>query len=190
MDKKAENILIKYKNKKAAVFIDDANMFHAQREIGWYIDWKKFKYFLEDNFKVKFIRYYRGIYPKSEKIEQKVKQKHENYAKILKRLGIDVVQRFLKKIYLDKEKTKFIYKCDFDAEIGYDIALNLEEIDLVILVSGDSDFTCFSNKLLKQKKNFLIMCFNYKAPWEFRRIHHIFLEDIKESIIFQKKTRP
>lgn len=187
MNKKAEIILRKYKGKQVGVFIDDANMFHTQREVGWFIDWQKFRGFLDKNFKVKFVKYYRGVYPGGEKISEEVEERHRRYGQILERTGFEVIHRVLKKIYLDKTKTKFIYKCDFDAEVGFDVALNLRLVDLVILVSGDSDFVCLSNKLATQKKSFLMVCFDYKAPWEVRRIHHLFLEDIKEKIIFAKR---
>lgn len=156
VNKKVEKILQKYKNKRAGVFIDDANMFHTQREVGWKIDWRKFKLFLEKNFKIKFIKYYRGVYPEATKIPLRVRTDHCRYAQILKNVGFEVIHRNLKKIYTNKKKTKFIYKCDFDAEIGFDVALNLKTIDLVILVSGDSDFVCLSNKLSAQGKNFLM----------------------------------
>lgn len=186
MNSKVVRILRKYKGKKAGVFIDDANMFHTQREVGWQVDWRKFKIFLEEKFKVKFIKYYRGVYPKNEKITKNIREKHQLYVRILRRVGFEVVHRNLKKIYINKKKTKFIYRCDFDAEIGFDIAENLKLVDLVILVSGDSDFVCLARKLVDQNKNFLMICFNFKAPWEIRRIHHLFLEDIKEQVVLTK----
>lgn len=188
MDKKAEKILRKHKGKRAGVFIDDANMFHTQREVGLKIDWRKFKKFLEKNFKVQFIKYYRGVYPRNEKIPKKVKENHQYYGQVLKRIGFEVIHRNLKKIYIDKKRTKFIFKCDFDGEMGFDIAKNLKAIDLVILVSGDSDFAFLAHKLQLDKKNFLVICFQFKAPWEFYRVSHIFLEEIKEEVLDKKNT--
>lgn len=189
MNKKIEGILKKYKNRRAGVFIDDANMFHTQREAGWMIDWRKFKQFLEENFKVKFIKYYRGVYSKNEKIPKKVKEKHQRYGRILRRIGFEVIHRNLKKIYLDKKKTKFVYKCDFDAEIGFDIAINLKKIDLIILVSGDSDFAYLAKKLPEFNKVFLVVCFKFKAPWEFYRLSHIFFEEIEEVRLIKNTPR-
>jgi len=187
VDKKAERILRKYKGKRAGVFIDDANMFHSQRRVKWLVDWKKFKAFLEANFKVKFIRYYRGRYSRKERISEDVRREHNHYAQILKRVGFEVIHRDLKKIYANKSQNNFFYKCDFDAEIGFDIAANLKKIDLVILVSGDSDFVSLSRKLREQDKSFLMICFEHNAPWEVRKIHHLFLEDIKENIVLAKQ---
>lgn len=188
MNKKAEIILRKYKGKRAGVFIDDANMFHSQKRVGWKIDWKKLKTLLETNFKVKFIKYYRGRYSPQEKISKEIRNKHNHYGKILKRVGFEVIHRNLKKIYKDKQKEKFFYKCDFDAEIGFDIAVNLKKIDLVILVSGDSDFASLANKLRENKKSFLIVCFKYNSPWEFYRLSHIFFEEIEEVKLEKKKS--
>ncbi len=190
MNKKAERILRKYKNKRAGIFIDDANMFHSQRRVGWFIDWRKFKKFLEENFKVQFIRYYRGVYSKNEKIPKKIRENHQRYGQILKRIGFEIVIRSLKKIYIDKRKTKFLYKCDFDAEIGFDIATYLKKINLIILVSGDSDFASLSDKLREKRKNFLIVCFRFNAPWEFYRLSHIFFEELEEVRLDKNKKTP
>jgi len=76
MVKKAERVLRRYKGKKVGVFIDDANMFHSQRRVGWLIDWDKFKDFLKENFKVKFIKYYRGRYSRREEIAKSIRDKH------------------------------------------------------------------------------------------------------------------
>lgn len=189
MKVKAEKILRKYKNKRVGVFIDDANMFHAQREVGWVIDWKKFKNFLEANFRVKFIRHYIGIYPEGNGA-QKSRKKNELFAKNLQKIGLKVVKKPLKKIYLDRAKTKFKYKCDFDAEIGFDIGINVSSFDLAIVVSGDSDFIGLARRLPEYRKHFLMICFKFKAPWEVYKIHHFFVEDIKDLIEkTQKKPR-
>lgn len=189
MNKKAEIILRKYKGKQVGVFIDDANMFHTQREAEWLIDWRKFKQILDGNFKVKFIKYYRGVYPRGAKTLKKIKEKHQRYGRLLKRIGFEVIHRDLKKIYLNKKKKKFIYKCDFDGEMGFDIAAALKEIDLVVLVSGDSDFAFLTKKLQEFNKAFLVICFEFKAPWEFYRLTHIFFEEIEEVRLIKNTPR-
>ena len=172
MNRKAKKILDRYRGKRAGVFIDDANMFHAQREAGWFIDWERFKNFLEANFKVKFIKHY-----------------NELFAKNLQRIGLEVIKKPLKKIYLDHTKTKFKYKCDFDAEIGFDIGINASKFDLAIIVSGDSDFVCLARRLPEYRKHFLMVCFKFKAPWEVYRIHHLFVEHIRHLIEKEKEKK-
>jgi len=191
VNKKAAKILQKYQGKRAGIFIDDANMFHAQKRVRWQIDWKKFKEFLEENFKVKFIKYYRGVYSKKEKVDKRIREKHNQYSRIIKRIGFELIKRPLKKIYTNKKQNKFKYKCDFDAEIGFDIAANLNKVDLIIVVSGDSDFASLSQKIVNSKKHYLMICFRKRAPWEIYRISHIFFEEIREEVEkLNKKTPP
>lgn len=83
---------------------------------------------------------------------------------------------------MDDKKEEFKNKCNCDVEIVFDIARNIDKIDIVIVMSGDSDFLEAKNFCLENGKQFLIMCFEKRAPWEFRRIHHIFLEDIENFI--------
>jgi uncharacterized LabA/DUF88 family protein len=155
-------------------------MFHSQKRVGWLIDWGRFKDLFEKKFKVKFIKYYRGRYSRREKIAKKIRDKHNHYGEILRRVGFEVIHRDLKKIYKNKKREEFFYKCDFDAEIGFDIASAIKKVDLVVLVSGDSDFASLSIKLQENKKSFLVICFKFNAPWEFFRLSHIFFEEIGE----------
>lgn len=150
MDKKVEKILQRYKGKKIGVFIDDANMFHSQKRAGWSVDWKRFRDFLGENFNIKFIKYYRGIYSRNEKISKKIIENHRRYGQILRRRGFEIIHRNLKKIYVDK---KYLNK-------------RLEELN----------------------KNFLVVCFEYNAPWEFFRLTHIFFEEIEEEVRLIKNT--
>jgi len=45
---------------KVKVYIDGANVFYAQKKMGWVLDWKKIKSFLNDNYEVAEFRYYQG----------------------------------------------------------------------------------------------------------------------------------
>lgn len=188
MTPKVKEILEKFKGKKAVVFIDDANIFHLQQETNIRIGWKALKIFFQNYFQVLSINYYRGYYPKSEIILPETLLKHKKFDEILEKIDFKIIGRPLKKIFTDSKKSKYIYKCDFDGEIGYDIAENLAKSDLIILLSGDSDFTFLADKLNRQNKKLLIVCFRYKAPWEFLRLTHIFFEEIQNEVGY-KNTR-
>lgn len=88
----------------------------------------------------------------------------------------------LKKIWLDKEKTKFDYKCNFDVEIALDVARNMDKIDLVMIGSGDSDFLEVKKFTFEHQKGFLVLCFEKGVAWEVRKNYHVFLEDLQEFI--------
>jgi uncharacterized LabA/DUF88 family protein len=178
MNDKVRQVLEKTKGKKIGVFIDDANIFHSQKEIGWKINWASFRSFLSKYYEIAFVNFYRGKYPINFKISQKIKNNHQKFVQILQKNKFQVIERDLKKIYIDKSQKKFIFKCDFDGEIGYDVASLGSKYDIAVIVSGDSDFTFLKDKPIK----ILFFCFDYKAPWEIRRLPHIFFEEIETSI--------
>jgi uncharacterized LabA/DUF88 family protein len=48
---------------KAKVYIDGANMFYTQKELGWFVDWAKIKDYLNKEWEVLEIKYYTGVKP-------------------------------------------------------------------------------------------------------------------------------
>lgn len=179
---KNTKILEKFKNKKAAIFIDDANLFYMQKRVGWEIDWQKTKEFFEQYFSAISWRYYLGMPQKG-----KGRFENEKFTEELKQIGFLIKSKPLKKIYLDDRKIDFKHKCNFDVEIAFDLAKMIDTVDLAIIMSGDSDFLEAKNFCLGNGKNFLMVCFEKRVAWEIRRIYHIFFEDIKE---FVQKINP
>ena len=57
---------------------------------------------------------------------------------------------------------------------------------MIIIGSGDSDFLEAKNFVIENKKGFMVLCFEKGVAWEMRKLHHIFLEDLKD-IIKQEK---
>ena len=148
---KYEKIFGKFKGKKAAVFIDEGNVFYSQKKLGWHIHWEKFLDFLAKFTEIKLANYYMGMpITKNNSYEKNVLIKDR-----LKKEGLNVVTKPLKKIFLDKKKNDFIYKCNFDVEITKDVLNILLETDIVVVVSGDSDFTGLRNEVLERGKNFV-----------------------------------
>ena len=175
--KKIKNILTVDKNTKVAVFVDDANMFYIQKDVGWKIDWSKFEKFLAIYFENIQYRYYLGMPLEKDKKEKNIKIKKD-----LEKIGFLVKTKPLKKIYINNERNEFKYKCNFDVEMALDVASMVDKLDLVIIVSGDSDFLAVKDYCVERKKKFIMMCFEKRVPWEIRKIHHIFFEEIKEKI--------
>ena len=102
----------------------------------------------------------------------------------LEKEGFKVVTKPLKKIYLNDKKKEFIYKCNFDVEITRDVMRNLDKINLVSLVSSDSDFIGLRDEVLSQQKGFIFVCFEHNVAWEIRRSYHVFFEDIRDKVEF------
>lgn len=179
--KKYEKIFEKFHRKKTAVFIDEGNVFYSQKKLGWHIHWKKFLDFLTSFVEIKSANYYMGMpISKNNSYEKNILIKDR-----LQREGLNVITKPLKKIFLNKEKDDFIYKCNFDVEITKDVLNALPEADIFVVVSGDSDFIGLRNEVLKRGKNFIFVCFEDNVSWEIRRSFHIFFEDIKDFIEYK-----
>lgn len=173
MKQKYLEILEKFRNKSAGIFVDDANLFYIQKRIGWEIDWLKFKNFLEKYLNLVILHYYLGM-----PSEGKARLENERIKGEMEKVGFKVITKPLKKIYLNNQKIDFKYKCNFDVEISFDIARHIDELEFIIIASGDSDFLAAKNFCLEKDKGFAMMCFEERVAWEIRRIHHIFFEDI------------
>jgi len=161
------------------VYIDGANMFYTQKELGWLFDWQKIKKFLENRYKVKEIRFYIG---------KKMKDKQmENFLKALRKIGFEIITKPVKWINIGKGKGE--EKANFDVEITRDILLDLlwfkEKWNGIVFLSGDSDFASLFWNLKKNfKKKILIFSSRFTLSWELRlaATEHYFLEDIKKHI--------
>lgn len=177
LDKKIVDILEKTKNQKIGLFIDNANWFYPQQELGWKISFSKLKEFLENNYKIKVLKLYAGT-----PLDGEDQKRFAKFVKALEKTGFTVMTKPLKKIWLNNNKTKFQHKCNFDVEIALDIARHLNEIDLIMIGSGDSDFLEISRFAKEHKKSFIALCFEKGVAWEMRKHYHIFIEHLKESI--------
>ncbi|MCX6718580.1 MAG: NYN domain-containing protein [Candidatus Staskawiczbacteria bacterium] len=181
MENKVENILEKYKGKTAGIFVDEANLFYSQKELGWHIDWQKFSDFLNNFCKIEIKRYYMGMPLDKKAYEQNILIKNR-----IERSGFQVITKPIKKIYLDNKKIDFKNKCNFDVEITKDVIRNLEKVDLVFVASGDSDFVALRNDIIYNKKGFIFICFERNVAWEIRKSYHVFFDDIRNDIEYKK----
>ena len=127
-------ILKKLKNKKTGVFIDGANLFYAQKMAGWRVDFKKLKAILNQEVKVVFFHYHTAL-PAS---WDHAYQSTLTYLDHIKKTAV-IKSKSLKYI---RSGNQLIKKGDVDLEIALDIVRNLQNFDIVIVVSGDSDSGC------------------------------------------------
>ncbi|MFA5771051.1 MAG: NYN domain-containing protein [Patescibacteria group bacterium] len=168
---------------KVGVFIDEANLFYIQKELGWKIDWQKFIDLLKKNLNIKLIRYYLGM-----PLSGNSKIKNLKFKTKLESFGYTVITKPLKKIYINKKLGKYEYKCNFDVEIAIDTTKFLKDLDLVIICSSDSDFVALRDYVLINKKKILFLCFERKVSWEVRRSKNLFLERFRAIIELKNKN--
>lgn len=166
---------------KAKIYIDGANLFYTQKQIGWNISWIKVKKYLSKNSQIIEIRYYTGV--------KKNDIKMSNYLNYLDKIGITTITKPIKII---KTSNGNVFKSNFDVEMTTDILLDRILIDKIILFTGDSDFNYLIKKLKDLGKYIVIYSSRKMLSWELKlnASQYIFLEDIKNEIqrINPKKT--
>lgn len=106
-------------------------------------------------------------------------------------------QRFLDKIKpfvnIKSKELKYIAvggqllkKGNMDIEIVLDVIRVIDNIDVVVVLSGDSDFLELKNHIVKDKRKTIVF-FGYEKNmgWELRQCKHIYLEKIKDEICLE-----
>ena len=175
MDEKTEKLLKSLKSKKVGVFCDDSNLYHAFKKYGWRIDFGKFRKLLESYCDLKFINYYIAIPDKSDADFRGV----QNF-----------IQHILPFVILKKKALKYIpvkgqimRKGDVDVEIVLDVVRIIDNLDMIIIVSGDSDFLELKNYVIRDKgKNILFIGYEENMAWELRQCWHLYLSRIKDEV--------
>ena len=113
------------------------------------------------------------------------------FLRYLSKVGVDVVTKPLKKILLDKNdlmfthsKDGYVYKANFDVEMTADMLLETEDINRIIIFSGDSDFAYLVKKLKSLGRGTTVVSSRKTIAWELKleKAEIIFLEDIESQI--------
>lgn len=119
-------------------FIDSQNLNLGVLDQGWKLDFKKFRVFLKDRYKVNKAYLFIGYIPSN-----------KNLYSILKDFGYEVV---FKPTVVNDEKA---VKGNVDAELVLHTMIEYKNFNKAIIISGDGDFYClveylkFQNKLEK-----------------------------------------
>jgi len=115
-------------------FIDSQNLNLAIKDLGWKLDFKKFRVFLRDKYKVNKAYLFIGHVAENETM----------YA-ALKDAGYEI-------IYKPTLEKNGIVKGNCDAELVLQAMIEYKHFDKAIVVSGDGDFHCLIEYLSKNKK--------------------------------------
>jgi len=178
IDPKIKAILESLKSKKVGVFCDDSNLYHSYKKYGWRIDFGKFRKLLEKYCDLKFINYYIAMPKKADADYEGV----QNFIQHISSFAI-----------LKKKPLKYIpfsghviRKGDVDVEITLGVVRTIDNLDVVIIVSGDSDLLELKNYVVKDKgKKILFAGYKENMAWELRLCWHLYLNRIKDEIAFQ-----
>ncbi len=178
MDIKTEKLLKSLKGKKVGVFCDDSNLYHAYKKYGWRVDFEKFRKLLKRHCNLKFIHYHVAIPEKSDDVfggTENFLSKIEPFMVLRKKL-----------LKYTPVAGKFMKKADVDVEITLDVVRNINDIEIVIIVSGDSDLLELKNYVVyDKKKHILFVGYEENMAWELRQCWHLYLNRIKDEVVLE-----
>lgn len=134
-------------NKPNYAFIDSQNLNLGVRSLGWKLDYKKFRLYLKNKYKVEKAYLFIGMIPGNEDLYS-----------YLSDAGYSLV---FKQTVQYKEGNKITYKGNVDAELVlYAAAKTFNLYNQAVIVSGDGDFRCLIEFLIEHKKFNKILCPN------------------------------
>jgi uncharacterized LabA/DUF88 family protein len=174
----------KMKNLRVGVFIDGSNIFWGSKKSGIKIDFEKLKEYLNKYFSPIMFNYYgcEDNKPNGEKYVKSAKEQkkfHQN----LESFGYKVIRKDLKHMACG------VVKCDMDIELTMDLRKHEDDIDCIILLTGDSDYLSVIEYYWKSGKYIRIFSFKELLSWELKaftinhsRCNYKLINEIKGKI--------
>lgn len=157
-------------------FIDAQNVYKGVQSDGWSIDWRRFRIFLKDKYKVERAYLFIGYL-----------SQYQNLYSMLQESGYILV---FKPTLINKSGE---VKGNVDAELIVECWRREGQYDKAIIVTGDGDFTPLV-KLLQEKDNFhSVIAPNRKYSSSLLRkaagSHIVFMEELKGKVSRRKNEK-
>lgn len=149
-------------------FIDSQNMYLSIKNLGWEVDYKKFMQYLKDKYKIHKAFLFIGYL-----------QKNQNLYTMFQNFGYTLI---FKKCIRTKNRN---IKGNTDAEMVLKTITEINNYDRAVIVSGDGDFYCLVEYLLKKNKLERLLIPDKKSYSSlYRRLqkHIAYLSDLKSKL--------
>lgn len=162
-----------YKRENNYVFIDSQNVNLAIRGQGWILDWYKFGIYLKENYGASKIFLFLGYL-----------EDNENLYTFLRNSGYTLI---FKPTLKYKDGTT---KGNCDAELVLQTMIEKDFFNKAVIVSGDGDFYCLVEYLLKINKLKRLLIPNkkrYSALLARFKTNASFMNDLEGLVSYQKK---
>ena len=121
-------------NQKVYAFIDSQNLNLGIRDQGWKLDFRRFRIYLKDKYKIRKAFLFIGYIEKNQKLYDSLKK--SGYQLVFKTTVV----------------SKHEVKGNVDAELVLHTMIEYPNYKKAVIVSGDGDFYCLVEYLDKQKK--------------------------------------
>jgi len=121
---------------RVAIFVDGANMFYAQKQGKWRIEYKKVLQYFTDNRELAFAYYFTATPPvyKTDAID-----KYRRFRQALIHIGYSVIDKEVK-VYEDKETGQVKLKGNLDIDMAFKMLSGHGSYDEAVVLGGDADF--------------------------------------------------
>ncbi|MCL6595950.1 MAG: NYN domain-containing protein [Firmicutes bacterium] len=161
---------------RIAIFIDGANMFYAQRKMGWHIDYRKVYEFYASQAQVYNAFYYTSV-------TNPMDPGMEGFLRALTGMGYTVRRKVVKEI-VDQETGQTIRKANLDIEIVIDMLTTADLYDRAVLISGDGDFERAVEYLRGRGKRIEGLGVHAMAAYDLVNAmdRYLYLEDLRDLV--------
>ncbi len=123
---------VSYQNERVAIFVDGANMFYAQRLLGWHLDFARVIEYFTRGHEMYNAFYYTGVQVPPDNSQR-------DFLTALRHLGFTIREKSIKET-LDQNSNAVIRRANLDIEIVIDMFNTADRYEIAILMSGDGDF--------------------------------------------------
>jgi uncharacterized LabA/DUF88 family protein len=167
--------MVKRKRYNNYAFIDSQNLNLSIREQRWIIDFGKFRRYLQDKYGIVKAFLFIGFVPE-----------HKDLYTQLQKSGYILV--FKPPLTLPSGKPKG----NVDAELVLHTMIEYKSYDKALIITGDGDFYCLVDYLVKHKKLLKLMIPNrYKFSSLYRKImsYVVFMNNLRGKLQYRKRRR-
>jgi len=131
---------------RVALFIDEANVYHSQKTLGWKINYFKMRDYFSTKINLVCINFYTSFVKENFEQQRRFKKLYE--------AGYTICSKRLK--FIKDRSGQTIKKGNLDIELALDAYKLRNSYETIILFSGDSDFA-YLLKLLKEEYKTIII---------------------------------
>lgn len=162
---------------RVSLFIDGSNFFYSQKDsLNWWVDPKKLLSWCRTNLgDVVDATYYTSVEPGN--------PQQEKYHKALAHMGFGLQTKEIKLLSQPDGTNK--HKANLDVEIVADMFNTINNYDMAVLLSGDSDFVRPLQLLKARGKLFKVIStkgFIAQEMFQFAGMHYIDLRELRELL--------
>ncbi len=167
-----------FKKENNFAFIDSQNLHLSIRELGWRLDFHRFRVYLAEKYGVTKAFLFIGF----------VSGNNDLYI-ALQEAGFVCI---FKPTLMYKNGTT---KGNCDAELVLQAMIEYPNYDKAVIVTGDGDFYCLVKYLIEQEKMRVVLIPNrnkFSALLNFKicRPHLRFMNDLKNKLVYKKEKAP